>query len=259
MKKNVFTLLLVCLMAVSLVACGTEKDQEEDSNLEQEQVQDQGAGDQLDGETEDPQQAPEDEDGETEDPISDSTAQNEPAKGPSQPVSGTSKPSSEKPAASKPQEPSKPSAGGGTSGETAEDEKQDVDLAAFYDKVAAGNENFPALMALEQETLDALYPGLSGIATNQCLAYTAMISATVGELALIEVESADDVQAVKDIFQARIDYQVGDDTNPGGACYPATIEGWKNQSAIVSNGNYVMLVVTEQKDAVIEAFNALFA
>lgn len=32
--------------------------------------------------------------------------------------------------------------------------------------------------------------------------YMAMISANVGEIALVQVENADDVQAVKDIFQA---------------------------------------------------------
>ena len=66
-------------------------------------------------------------------------------------------------------------------------------------------------------------------------------------------------QAVKDIFQARIDYQVGDENNPGGAWYPDTIEGWKNNSRIVSNGNYVMLVAVEGADSVVESFNALFA
>ena len=81
----------------------------------------------------------------------------------------------------------------------------------------------------------------------------------MGEIALVEVESADDVQAVKDIFQARIDYQVGDETNPGGAWYPASIEGWKNNSRIVSNGNYVMLVAADGADDIVSAFNALFA
>ena len=134
-----------------------------------------------------------------------------------------------------------------------------MDLAAFYETVASGD-NMPALMQLEGEMLEALYPGLSAIKTKQCGAYTAMISAAVGEIALVEVENAADVQAVKDIFQARIDYQVGDDQNPGGAWYPASIEGWKNGSRIVSNGNYVMLIaLSEGADDVVNSFNALFA
>ena len=96
--------------------------------------------------------------------------------------------------------------------------------------------------------------------TNQCGVYTAMISAAVGEIALVEVENAADVQAVKDIFQARVNYQVGDDENPGGAWYPQTIEGWKNGSRIVSNGNYIMLIaLSEGADDVVNSFNALFA
>ena len=134
-----------------------------------------------------------------------------------------------------------------------------MDLAAFYESLTANNANMPAMMQAEGETLDAFYTGLSAIKTNQCGVYMAMISAAVGEIALVEVENAADVQAVKDIFQARIDYQVGDDTNPGGAWYPATIEGWKNNSRIVSNGNYVMLVALEGADDVVAAFNALFA
>ena len=73
------------------------------------------------------------------------------------------------------------------------------------------------------------------------------------------VENSGDVQAVKDIFQARIDYQVGDGTSPGGAWYPAPTEMWRNESRIVSNGNFVMLVAHTGADAVVEQFNALFA
>ena len=107
--------------------------------------------------------------------------------------------------------------------------------------------------------LDSYYPGLSELSTKQCGVYVAAISAAVGELALVEVENAGDVQAVEDIFQARIDYQVGDDTNPGGAWYPETIEGWKTKSQIVSHGNYVMLAVGDNAGAAAESFEALFA
>ena len=138
-------------------------------------------------------------------------------------------------------------------------ESKSVDLAAFFETFASG-ENRPAMMQADGEVLDAFYPGLSAIKTKQCGVYTAMISAAVGELALVEVENAADVQAVKDIFQARINYQVGDDQNPGGAWYPQTIEGWKNGSRIVSNGNYVMLIaLSEGADDVVNSFNDLFA
>ena len=134
-----------------------------------------------------------------------------------------------------------------------------VDLADFCASVTGDQETWPALMAVEGETLDTFYTGLSAIATQQCLVQMAMISASGDEIALVEVENSGDVQAVKDIFQARIDYQVGDGTSPGGAWYPAPTEMWRNESRIVSNGNFVMLVAHTGADAVVEQFNALFA
>ena len=117
---------------------------------------------------------------------------------------------------------------------------------------------FNATMAVEGDALANYYPGLSEIATKQRVIYTTMMSAAVCEIALVEVKNAADVQKVKDIFQARIDAQVGTDDAPGGAWYPETIEGWKNNSRIVSNGNYVMLIVWEKADQFVEQFNALF-
>ena len=98
------------------------------------------------------------------------------------------------------------------------------------------------------------YPGLSGISTEQCLVYAPMLSLSAAESVLVQVSDAADVDAVKDILQARIDAQVN-----GGAFYPMSIEAWENNSRIVSNGNYVMLVVSEDCDAVVDEFNALFS
>lgn len=157
-----------------------------------------------------------------------------------------------------------PENGAGESNAPGENEAQkEIDLAAFYDTLRAEN-TWPELMDVAgdptmQEMLDSFYPGLSDIATKQCGVYVAAISAAVGEIALVEVENAEDVQTVKDIFQARIDYQVGDGSNPGGAWYPETIEGWKNNSHIAGNGNYVMLAVGDPAEAAVESFNALFA
>ena len=141
--------------------------------------------------------------------------------------------------------------------------EQDVDLAAFYETLRAES-TWPELMNLTEdetmaELLDSYYPGLKEISTKQCGVYIAAISAAVGEIALAEVENAGDVAKVEDIFQARIDYQVGDDSNPGGAWYPETIEGWKTKSQIVSHGNYVMLAVGDAAEAAVESFEALFA
>lgn len=157
-----------------------------------------------------------------------------------------------------------PGASAPEGGEDAPSEAQkEIDLAAFYETLRAEN-TWPELMNLTEdetvtELLDSYYPGLSEIPTKQCGVYIAAISAAVGEIALVEVENADDAAKVEDIFQGRIDYQVGDDENPGGAWYPETIEGWKTKSQIVSHGNYVMLAVGDAAEAAVESFEALFA
>lgn len=133
-----------------------------------------------------------------------------------------------------------------------------VDLAAFGESLTKISE-WPAMGSMEAEALDAFYPGLSAIAVHQCHVSMAMMGATVAEIALVEVQNVADVDTVKAIFQARIHYQVGDETNPGGAWYPESIEGWKNNSRVVSNGNYVMMVAHSSADDAVAAFNALFS
>lgn len=132
-----------------------------------------------------------------------------------------------------------------------------VDLQAFYEGFTA-NEEFSANMAIEGEFLEQKYPGLSDIATKQRVIYEPMMSGAVCEIALVEVENAADVDAVKEIFQARIDAQVGTEDEPGGAFYPASIEAWQNSSSIVSNGNYVMLIAWDSSEDVVSAFQNLF-
>lgn len=156
---------------------------------------------------------------------------------------------------------SAPENGGTDSTET--EAPEEINLSAFYNTLREGN-IWPELMDLTtdanmKELLDSYYPGLAEIAAKQRRVYIAAISAAVGEIALVEVENAEDVQAVEDIFQARIDYQVGDDATPGGAWYPETIEGWKTKSRIVSHGNYVMLAVGDASASAVEEFEALFA
>ena len=110
------------------------------------------------------------------------------------------------------------------------------------------------MMEADADMLDTIYPGLTEIPRVQTVAYTAAISLVPAEVVLIEVENADDVSKVEDILRARISYQVDD----LGAWYPATIESWKNNSEVVSVGNYVALFVADTKDAMVESFRALF-
>ena len=272
-KMRGLVLMLALSLVLCLAACGNEtsddaKEPEENVQEETQQGGEQstahgGEADEILMETEDGQQTdPQD-------------VENLPAQEGEQgtlgtrPADQTEKPAAstvQKPTGSTAQKPSKPSASKPTAPENqkpvqkpAEESSKDVDLTAFYESLPGSVENWPSMMAMSQESVDAFYPGLSDISTKQCSVYMAMISANVGEIALVQVENTGDVQKVKDIFQARIDYQVGDETNPGGAWYPATIEGWKNDSRIVSNGNYVMLIAVEGADSVVDSFNALFA
>lgn len=98
----------------------------------------------------------------------------------------------------------------------------------------------------------ATYADLSDIATEQCLVYVAEISFSASEAVLVQVSDAADVNAVKDILQARVDAQSEN------TWYPLAAEAWQQYARIVSNGSYVMLIVGEDCDAVVDDFNALF-
>ena len=132
-----------------------------------------------------------------------------------------------------------------------------VDLNAFYlSLMETYGENFPATMNVCEsvEMLDGFYPGLSAIDTKQMMIYQPMMGAVVCEIALVEVTNSSDVETVKGMMQARIDAQVD-----GGAWYPETIEGWKNNSDIVVNGNYVaMFVIPEGMMDAASEFGKLF-
>lgn len=134
------------------------------------------------------------------------------------------------------------------------DQPQSIDLTEFYATLFQG-EDSPAMSEVTEDMLEDLYPGLTAIERKQTVVYMPMISAVAAEVALVEVANAEDVDAVKEILQARIDYMVGDDDGPGGAWYPETIEQWEQNSEIVVSGNYVCLFVSTDKDAMVESFN----
>ena len=247
MKTKILALLLALSLLATLSACG--KKEAPDTAEETETVEPVRPEEEPEPPPEEPaeEEPAEAEEAPAETPENSQESASQPAEKP------TSKPV-EKPVEKPAQKPvEKPAE------KPAEQPAASVDLTAFYESLTANSTNMPAMMQADGETLDAFYTGLGDIKTRQCGVYMAMISAAVGEIALVEVENAADVQAVKDIFQARINYQVGDDANPGAAWYPASIEGWKNNSRIVSNGNYVMMVALEGADDVVAAFNALFA
>ncbi len=129
---------------------------------------------------------------------------------------------------------------------------ESVDLKAFYDATIAAY-TFQTLQEFTGDVLETYYPGMGDIDTKQCLVMGTMMSMNNGEFCLVEVTNSADVDTVKGIFQSRIDYMV-----EGGAWYPGPTELWTNSSRVVSNGNYVMMVVHEDCDTIVDEFNALF-
>lgn len=128
-----------------------------------------------------------------------------------------------------------------------------VDLTAFYNDMTSQYE-FPKLQAFTGDVLESYYPGMGAVSTKQCLFMGSMLTMNNGEFCLVEVSNSKDVDTVKSIFQTRIDYMVN-----GGAWYPEPTEQWTNNSRVVSNGSYVMMVVHENCDDIVNAFNGLFA
>lgn len=142
---------------------------------------------------------------------------------------------------------------GAGSAESDDSASGSVDLTAFYNDMISQYE-FQSLQAFTGEVLESYYPGMSAIATEQCLIMGTMMSMNNGEFCLVEVSDSKDVDTVKSIFQTRIDNMAG-----GGAWYPGPTDTWTNNSRVASNGNYVMMVVHESCDDIVEAFNGLFA
>ena len=133
-----------------------------------------------------------------------------------------------------------------------------VDLQKFYDDTI-GKYEFGFLELADSSLLDQMYAGLSGISAEQKLVYITMMSMNNGEFGLVQVKDSKDVDTVKAIFQARIDRMSGEDgQGKPGAWYPGPTEQWLNNSRVVSNGNYVMMIVHESCDDIVKEFNALF-
>ena len=113
-----------------------------------------------------------------------------------------------------------------------------VDLSAFFATIFPDPSDAPALVSMDSEMLDAFYAGLTAISTKQLVAYMPMITAVPCEIVMVECANAADVAAVKAIFNARIAAQMNDQFN-----YPMVIEAWENEAQVVSNGNFVALLV----------------
>ena len=236
MNKRLIALLLAMSLMLTLVACGSKNEEttEDEPAVEEEAPLPEEEDVVIESEVVDPEadvpaESVEEEQAPVEMPTVDAEVEVKPEEAPEQKPVET--PDAEAPAAG-------------------------ADLNAFYlSLVDTYGENFPATMNMCEsiDMLDSFYPGLSAIDTKQMMIYQPMMGAVVCEIALVEVTNSADVDAVKAILQGRIDTQV-----EGGALYPESIEGWKSNSRIVTNGNCLMMIAYSECDAVVGAFNGLF-
>ena len=106
----------------------------------------------------------------------------------------------------------------------------------------------------DKDTYERTFPGLLDLDLEQRINLIGMITLNNGEIGLAQAKNEEDAAKVKDIFQHRVDYMV-----ETGAFYPGPVELWTNNSRIEVNGTCVLLVCAEECDAIVDAFNALFA
>jgi len=123
-------------------------------------------------------------------------------------------------------------------------------LSTFYDAViAAQPEDAEELIFFEESDpglIDSFYPGLSEIKLSQLAFYMPPVVTAPCEIVMAEVADAEDMQAVKDIFQARIDKGAADTT------YPESALGWQSQAQVQSSGNFVCMIVLPETHVIPE-------
>ena len=139
-----------------------------------------------------------------------------------------------------------------------EAEVVDVDLEVFYGTLEEQYGWGQSMVEIEGEMLDAYYPGLKEIPTVQLVAKMPMMSSVVNEMAFLRCETEEDAARAAELLQDRIDYQVGDENNPGGAWYPESIAAWE-KGEVIQQGVYVAMIASaEYQDEIADSFNALF-
>ena len=116
-----------------------------------------------------------------------------------------------------------------------------TELGTFYQMIMdAQPEDAEALILFEEFNPDLIanfYPGLDGIELSQQAYYMPPIVTHPCEIVLVEVKNSKDVQAVAEIFQARIDMGADNTT------YPESAAGWQTYAQVHKSGNFVCMIV----------------
>ncbi len=114
-------------------------------------------------------------------------------------------------------------------------------VSEFYTTLSGSYDVLESLGAVEGEVLEATYPGLASAAgVEDVMVMEPVISFSTVAVALVKLSDGADaaqVQAVKDILQARLDSQAD-----GGAYYLGASDAWA-KGVVVSAGDYVGMFV----------------
>ena len=123
-------------------------------------------------------------------------------------------------------------------------------LSTFYQAVLdaqpADAEELILFEEYNHDLIASFYPGLDAIELSQQVFYMPPIATHPCEIVLVEVKNSADVQAVADIFQARIDIGA-DNTN-----YPESAAGWQLYAQVQRSGNFVCMIVLPKGNVIPE-------
>ena len=116
-----------------------------------------------------------------------------------------------------------------------------TDLGTFYQAILdAQPQDAEELILFEEfnpDLIASFYPGLDSIELSQQVFYMPPIVTHPCEIVLIEVKNSEDVQAVVDIFRARIESGADNTT------YPESAAGWQRYAQVQQSGNFVCMIV----------------
>lgn len=114
-------------------------------------------------------------------------------------------------------------------------------LDTFYQTILeAQPDDAEELILFEESNPDMIenfYSGLNRFELSQQAFYMPPIVTHPCEIALVEVKNPADVQAVAEIFQARIDKGADNTT------YPESAAGWQANACVQKSGNFVCMIV----------------
>ena len=128
----------------------------------------------------------------------------------------------------------------------------EIDLGAFMEDLM-GRYELGNVEAVDQELMEAFYPGLPEVAAQQCIVYMPLITGVVSEYAFLQCADKDAAAQAAEILQARLDAQAN-----GGAWYPEAMENWA-KAKVITEGNYVALIAAgDDTDSIAADFEKLF-